>query len=332
MLTVSRPAAAAVLMVLCAGAADAGQVALPAEGEGAVSVTYQGLASRDHLDSNGRPYDKGRISNLALVATAEYGLTDRFTFDGNVALVASRHRGADRLHGPLDTGIYHGTVQDARLALRFGMAFPRGFIAAPFIGAIVPTHNYEFRGHSAPGRRNKALQLGGGVGRGLGPLLPAAYVQGLYSFSLVERVEGMSVNRSNLDVEVGYAVAPAVTLMVTGALQRTHGGLSFPLSRHYEGQQLADISPFHDRVARANHFLMSSGATVSINRRLAAYGSVIWTVAGQNTHSVKGFALGGSWAFSRGLTLGGTGSGTSAARATRLERSQSIRRAAEFGM
>lgn len=332
MTTVGPWAPAAVLVMLSAGAANAGQVALPASGEGAVSVTYQALGSRDHLDSTGKPYDKGQISSLALVASAEYGLTDRFTFDANVALVAARHRGADRLHGPLDTGIYHGTVQDARMALRYGIALPRGFVAAPFIGAIVPTHNYEFRGHSAPGRRNKALQVGGGVGRGLGPLLPTAYVQSLYAFSLVERVEGTSVNRSNLDVEAGYAVAPSLTIIVSGALQRTHGGLLFPLSRHYEGEHLEHIFSFHDRIARANHFLMSSGATVSINPTLAVYGSVVWTVSGQNTHSVKGLALGASWAFSRGLRLGGTGSGASAARSATLGQSLSIRRAAEFGM
>ena len=322
---------ALVPVILSAGAANAGQVALPAAGEGAVSVTYQALDSRDHLDSNGKPYDKGQISSLALVASAEYGLTDRFTFDANVALVAARHRGTDHLHGPLDTGIYHGTVQDARVALRYGMALPGGFAAAPFIGAIVPTHNYEFRGHSAPGRRNHAFQVGGGIGRGLGPLLPSAYVQGLYSFSLVERVEGMSVNRSNLDLEAGYTVVPSVTIVVSGALQRTHGGLVFPLSRHYDGEHLEQIFAFHDRVARANHFLMSSGVTVSINRTLAIYSSVIWTVSGQNTHSVKGFALGASWAFSRGLTLGGTGSGAGPARSSTRGRSLSIRRAAELG-
>lgn len=291
-----------------------GQVWLPSRGEGSVALTWQTLSSREHLDSNGTPFDKGQITNLGLVASGEFAITDRITFDGNVALVAAKHQGADRLHGPLDTGIYHGAIQDARLTLRVGLPTRAGFTLTPFAAAIIPTHNYETRGHSAPGRRLKALQLGGGLGRDLGPALPNGYVQAVYAFAFVERVGGMSINRTNLDVETGYAVARYLTVTLGGALQRTHGGVLSPLSRHYHGEELKELSPFHDRVTRANHFLMSSGATVPLSRAISVYGNVIWTVSGQNTHSVKGFVVGTSWAFSPGLTLGGDVSSSRALR------------------
>lgn len=318
-----RSSAATLLLVLGVAQNADGQVWLPARGDGSVAVTYQALSSRNHLDSNGNPYDKGQISNLALVTSGEFALNDRITVDGTVAFVAGKHQGADRLHGPLDTGIYHGAVQDARLAVRVRLPTRAGFTLTPFAGAVIPTHDYETRGHSAPGRHLRALQLGAGVGRDLGPVLRKGYVQALYSFAFVERVGGMSINRTNLDLETGYAVAPRLTVTLGGAFQRTHGGVIFPLSKNYHGEHLDEIAPFHDRVARANHFLMSSGMTVPVSRATAVFGSVIWTVSGQNTHSVKGFVVGTSWAFSRGMTLGGNASPTRASAAAALRNAPS---------
>lgn len=302
--------ASAVILALLAGTAHdaSGQVWLPPAGDGSISITYQALFSRNHLDSVGKPYDKGQITNLALVASGEFAPNDRITLDGSLAVVAGKHQGADRLHGPLDTGVYHGAVQDARLALRVRLASRAGFALTPFIGAVIPTHDYETRGHSAPGRHLRALQVGAGVARDLGPVLSKAYVQALYSFAFVERVGGMSINRTNVDIETGYALTRYVTVTLGGALQRTHGGVIFPLSQHYHGEEFQQINPFHDRVARANHFLMSSGATVPVRGPISLFGNVIWMISGQNTHSVKGFAVGTSWSFSRGVTLGGQAS------------------------
>lgn len=293
------------LLALGASRAADAQVWLPDRGDAVVSVSYQQLFSRDHLDSEGRRYDKGQISNLALNTGLEYGLSDLFALDANLTVAAAKHEGADRLHGPLDTGIYHGVIQDARVALRFRVPrSPGGFALTPYVGGILPTHDYETRGHSAPGRHLRALQLGMGAGRGLGPALPNGHVQGMYSYSLVERVGGMSINRSNIEIEGGYAVRSFMTVTLSAAVQRTHGGILAPVSHHYHGEAFAAIQPIHDRITRANFFLMSSGATVALTRKVSLHGSFIWTVSGQNTHAVKGFVLGTSWAFMRGLTLG----------------------------
>lgn len=328
--TAARPGVIVLLIVLCVAPDVNGQVWLPERGEGSFALTYHALSARDHLDSNGRPYDKGQITNLGLLVSGEFGLTDKVTLEGNLALVAGRHRGADSFHGPLDTGIYHGAIQDTRLAIRIGFPARAGFTVTPFAGAIIPSHDYEFRGHSAPGRRLRALQVGAGVGRDLGPALRKGYVQALYAFALVERVGGMSINRSNLDIETGYALAPFITVMLSGALQRTHGGLIFPLSVHYHGDERRALEPFHDRVARANHFLMTSGATIPVSRSIAVYTNGVWTVSGANTHSVKGFVVGMSWSFSRGMTLRGKVSPARSAGMLRDGRSGLSPPAAEF--
>ncbi len=307
----ARRATLTLLLTLFLPSAGGAQAWLPPQGEANVTTTFQGLVSRDHIDWKGDPFDRGRVANGTLVVGVEYGLTDLLALDAKVAFVAARHQGADRLHGPLDTGIYHGSMQDARLAVALQLPLDGRLAIAPYLGVILPTHDYETRGHSAPGRRLRAMQVGVWAGRDLGAILPDAYVQGQYAFSLVERVGGMSINRSNIDLEAGYSVASIMTLTVTGGLQRTHGGLEFPLPRdaHYH-----ELFPFHDRVARDNRLLMSAGATMSVGPRVSVYGSVVWTMWGQNTHAVKGLILGTSWTFGPRLRFGGAGDANASAR------------------
>lgn len=178
-------------VVIAAGvpAAASAQAWAPPKGEGSVSVTYETLLSRDHLDSRGRPYDRGQVARHFLVTGIDYGLTDRWVVDATVAGVAARHRGADAGHGPLDTGLYHGTVQDVRVSVGYQVPARRGWAITPYVGGSLPTHAYETRGHSGFGRNLKTLIGGVWVGRGLDPVLRDAYVQGHYGFSLVAPVE-----------------------------------------------------------------------------------------------------------------------------------------------
>lgn len=306
-LAMDRRIAAIVLLILGAPGVARAQAWLPAAREGAVTVTYQGLFADDHLDRNGAPYDRGRTSNDMVTTGFDYGLNDLLAVDAKVNFVDTKHEGADQFHGPLDTGAYHGTIQDARIAVAFRVP-TRGFAFAPYVGGILPTHNYETRGHSAPGRRLKALELGGWVGRDLSPILPKAYAQGHYSYSFVEHVGGMSINRSNLDFEGGYSVSSRITAMVAGAIQRTHGGLEFPL-RHDD--QYDELFPFHDRVARDNYFLMTAGGTFALSGQVSLYGNLVRTISGQNTHRVNGIATGIAWTFGGGLRLGADSSAPS---------------------
>jgi hypothetical protein len=230
----------------------------------------------------------------------DYGLKERVALDVRVAWVANRYRGDDLLHGPADTGQYHSTLQDGRVALRYQLRPHGAWAIAPVVGAILPTHHYETRGHSAPGRRLRALQLGISVGRDLVVASRDGYLHGQYSYAIVERVENMYIDRSSVDVEVGVAVAPRLTMTAAGALQRTHGGLQFPLPRD---EHFHELFAFHDRVARANFLLFTTGGTFRAANGIDIYATAVWTVSGQNTHAIKGLSIGTAWTFGQGLRL-----------------------------
>jgi len=284
------------LVVLCLPAGAAAQAWLPHAGEGTVSVTYQGLYSRDHLDLNGAPFDKGRVTSHLLLVGIEYGLTDRLTIDARVGAVSRKHAGVDAFHGPLDNGRYHGAIQDVRVGLAWQMTDARAVAIAPFVAVILPTHEYETRGHSAPGRRLRTLQVGAWVGRSFG----RGYLQAQGAYALVERVVGMSTNRTLLDAEVGYPLWRPVTARMTTTLHRTHGGVTWPLSPHLDDHVRHD----HDRVSRDNFAVMSGGVSVAVSRGTSIYGTVIRTLSGQNTHKVLGGTVGVAWSFGRIVSFG----------------------------
>lgn len=276
------------------------QAWLPQEGEGRVTLGYQNIHVRFHRNYLGQKEDKGPIHTHTSFVSFEYGLTRNLAIDADIAHVASRYEGFVEPvpHGPADTGHYNKTFQDARIAVRYNVHNGRVALT-PFIGVVLPTHDYETRGHSAPGRGLRELQMGVNVGRDLEDVLPRTYIHGRYSYSFVEDVEEFNLNRSNAEGEVGYFATSRLALRFLAGWQRTHGGLDVPLDRDHP--HFHDI---HDQATRANFVRMGGGATFSITRYVDLHADYIRTVAGRNTHAPRGVALGISWRFTRGFTPG----------------------------
>ena len=276
--------------------------ALP-EGEGSVSILYHHFFVEDHVFSNGERYDVGHIRSQLLSADVEFGVTDRFSLRAVLPYVASRYTGASahvhRGEAPpgfekLDDGTYHATIQDLRMEARYG-AWEFPVAIAPFVAVSVPTHDYEFFAHSAPGLNLAELQIGtyAGVERG------ALSVQGRLSYGVYERVIGVRRSRTNADAEIAWLATPAVRLSAFQTAQISHGGVDLPLAEILNRTISAhEWWPHHDQVAAANAFNVGGGISVRITSGIAVHGSVVTTVAGRNTHAVKyGLTLGTSWGF-----------------------------------
>lgn len=276
------------------------QAWLPQKGEGRITLSYQNIHVRYHRNYLGEKTDLGPIRTHTSLASFEYGLTRNLAIDADVAHVASKFEGfvGPVLHGPVDTGDYHPTFQDARIGLRYNV-ISRSYVLTPFIGVVFPTHDYETRGHSAPGRALREMQMGVNVGRDLEAVIPGSYVHGRYSYAVVEDVEEFNLNRSNAEGEFGYLATRRLSLRFLAAWQRTHGGLDYP-----KDQDHPHFHDIHDQATRANLVSLGGGGTFSLTRSLDLHADYIRTVAGRNTHAPRGIALGISWRFSRGFSPG----------------------------
>lgn len=275
------------------------------EKEGSVSVLYHHIFVHDHVFSAGERYDVGHIRTQLLSADLEFGVTDRFSLRAVLPYVAARYTGgsphAHRGEAPaafekLDDGTYHGTIQDLRVEARYG-AWEFPLAIAPFVAVNVPTHDYEFFAHSAPGLNMAELQVGtyAGVQRG------AFLLQGRFSYGIYERVTGLRRTRTNVDAEVGWLATRRVRLSAFETLQISHGGVDLPLAEILNRTISAhDWWPHHDQIGRANALNLGGGLSVQITPAIALHGSLLTTVAGRNTHAARyGLTLGTSWAFGR---------------------------------
>jgi hypothetical protein len=271
------------------------QAWVPAKGDGSVSVTYQNLIGRYHVDATGTRAKVGTDSAQSMLMDFEYGITDKLAFNADMVYVASKYQGRFP-EGPLDfDASWHPALQDAHFSLRYNVR-KNPLVITPFISVTVPTNQYETSGHNAVGRHFYELLVGVNAGRTLGPILPNCYVHGRYSYAILKRFAGLNLNRSNADWEVGWVATRRLTLRFLGAWQQTQGGLNFPEDIHPGEEEFE----FHDRVLHASYFHLGGGATFSVNKSLDINLAYAGTVAAKNGLVVGGIAIGFSWRFSRG--------------------------------
>jgi hypothetical protein len=287
------------------------QAWLPAQGEGSVSLVVQDMYSKYHfLPTTG--FDRGHVQSENVTVDVAYGLTDKIAVNIGIPWVASKYTGTSPhplvdssgpvpvLYGvnPLDDGKYHETFQDFRFALRYNVT-RRGMVLTPFVGSIMPSHDYTSFAHAAPGRDLKELQLGVSAARLLDSLVPGLFVQGTYSYGVTEQVLDISHNRSNMALELGYFVTPRLRLLALNTGQITHGGIDLTLNSR------ADLGPLlfshHDQINRENYMNVGGGASYALTEAVDLFGSVIHTVAERNGHALEyGLTAGLSWSFSTG--------------------------------
>jgi hypothetical protein len=286
--------AATLLFVLLGAAAPAGaQAWLPAKGEGTVSVLFSNTLSKDHFLPDKR-YDFGHIDANTVLLDVTYGISDRVAITVGLPIVTSRYRG-NFPHRPvtLDDGGWHTTAQDFRFNLRYN-AFRGRLMVTPFIGTELPSREYEFFAHAAPGRQLKELVGGVSVGRLFAEL--GLVVQGRYALSVTEGALGQSRRYSQASVEGAYFLTPSIRLLAMTASRIGHTGIDlFPNS----GSVLpTEVFQHHDQLSRESYLNLGGGAAVSVTDSLDVFASYTTTVTGRNTHAVnRGISVGMSWSF-----------------------------------
>jgi hypothetical protein len=276
------------------------QAWVPSKGEGTVSLTYQNYDVAGHYDTRGRKNTNGGSQSQSLVTEFDYVLSDSLALTVMLPFVASKYTGPasyfvggiETFPGPLDDGTYHGAFQDVRVDIR--RLFWVGAIpVAPFIGASVPTHNYQTIGEAVPGRHRRDVQVGTHVGVNLDRLLRGTYASARYGFASEQRIRGFGFTRSNVNVELGGAVTSRISVRTLAAWQIRHEGPTV--------QELAVDWRHHDRFMAPSYTQLGVGGSVALGSA-EVYALWMGTVAGNTgAHRARMLAAGITFGFAGGL-------------------------------
>jgi len=301
----SQLRAALVLATLAAvlPVSAAAQAWVPKRGEGELSVVYENLYTRDHLDKDGNPFDVGSVRVQALVHSLDIGLTDKLALTATMPLVTGKYDGSFPHQLPIDDGRYHGGVGDFRLAARYQIR-EKPLTITPFIGVSFPTVPYQHFAHSAIGADMWEVALGVNAGRRLNPWLRDAYVQARYAYIVTQNVSVPSFhysvrpNRSRADAEIGYFLTRRLTVRALANSQLTHDGLDTDAFPPPTQTLTNDLWRHHDQISAISYLNAGAGASFAISDALETFVAYEKTAWGENGHALNGgLAVGVSWSF-----------------------------------
>ena len=299
-----------------------GQAWLPLEGEGTLSFSFQHINLSGHFDTDGSklPGAIPSVANLGVVEF-EYGLTNKLAFNVRLPYIASRFSGPDdepfivdlrqlaellRELTPiteeltsLDTGSYYATFQDFGVTVRYTL-LDKGLVITPLVGATIPSHDYRTVGEAAPGQNRLALHTGVNLGRLLDPVVPRTYLHARYTYSFVQPVYDVSLNRSNAEFETGYGIGPAVTVRALAAWSQTHGGLHWTEAYNrgfgLDGRPAnPELLLDHDRLIASKYWHLGAGATISLTDSIDLDANAVRFLSGADTHYGVGVTVGITW-------------------------------------
>ena len=218
--------------------------------------------------------DNGRSRSGALLFDAEYVVTRRVALGVSLPLVWARYTDASSPPPflpflPRDQcRCWQSAWQDAGLTARINLVDTLDHIAAvtSTFAVVVPSHDYAYRGEAVAGRRLKEIRAGIDASYRVDAWSPNLSVSGQYTYAMVERVIGISTNRSNAALGMDYRLGADWSLGVSASLQRTHGGLrvgSMPPSDLPAPGELTTPERFaeHDRLLRDNWTCGRPGVT-----------------------------------------------------------------------
>jgi hypothetical protein len=248
-----------------------------------------------------------------------YAISDRFAFDFSVPYIFSKYWGSTphvALDGStIDDGNFHHAFQDYQFALRFG-ALTEPFALAPYVGVVIPSHDYRYFAHSAVGKDLRKVLVGFFAGRRLNPLVENGYVQLRYSFAYVEQVLGIFQAQSTADLSVGYFVTPKLGVRVLLSYMYTHGGKwvgnnDGDFNRLFCDPSLPpddqcgpnDPSPYwqhHDQIGRETYLNAGFGPTYSLTDSIDLFATFLTpALLNHGGHKIDhGLSFGVSFSFS----------------------------------
>jgi hypothetical protein len=253
---------------------------LPEKGSASLSVAYSNDLNEKHYLPDGGTVDVGHTRTQTLGITGSYALSDRLLITGGIPFVTARYRGDFPHPTKVDDGHYHGSTADLRLGLHF-QALLEPVLLAPYIAVVIPSRSYVTLGHATPGRGLEEAWFGFYAGKSLDEWIPRTYLQTRYNYALVEKVAGVSHNRSNVELEIGYFLNARASVRTFAAWQETHGGIDVPVPGDHP------LFDHHDQLAADSFLNLGGGFSYSLSQRLSVYSVYLSGVRGRNGHKVE---------------------------------------------
>lgn len=268
------------------------QAWLPPKHSFGVGLVHADTLNKDHYTPSGGTVDVGHTRTFVDTLLVSYSPTSRILIAGAIPYVRARYYGSRPHPGSeVDDGDFHSSVTDVHLQVHYQWRV-EPFALAPYLEIVIPTTDYPTLGHATAGRGLEEQTLGFFVGKSLDQWLPRTYLQARYAYSFVEKVAGVSHDRSNADLELGYFFNPQWSMRAIASWQNTHGGIDVPVppSNPYY--------PYHDQIARERYVRVGAGLAWSLNERSSSYLLYQRSVSGANGHRLNdGFTLGYSYGF-----------------------------------
>ena len=296
------------------------QAFVPPSGEGDVTISYQNLHARGHLDLNA---DRMRgasccdpIQSHSMMWGIDFGVSSRVAVSLALPFIASKYSGsAPHLVGGVgepqewDDGTYHGAFQDFVLGVRVNVK-ARPVSITPFADVIVPSHHYASLAHAAVGKDLRALSVGAAVGGFLDSVTPGLFFQARVSYTVTQALVDLRPNRSRFDAELGYFITPRLSIRFIESSQVTHAGVDLvafsdpmTIAKVHDHPEIPFPAPpiyrrNHDRLQRADYLNLGGGIGFALNDSVELFGAAANTVWGKNVHPLRGLSVGANFHFS----------------------------------
>ncbi len=266
-----------------------------------VTLGFQWIDNTGHLLSDGSSDLKnpGASLNASIYLSLEYAFTDRLSLEIGLPYVFSKFQGPGETpppFNPVDSCYcWNGGFQDFGFIARYNVIGEIGsaFALTPSVAVGTPSNDYAYMGEAVVGRNLTEVALALDAGQRLDAISPRLSVEGRYAYAFVEKVLGISTNRSNLFVEIDYLLTRRLVLRGLANWQWTHGGLRIP-------DDINEDNVFeHDRLLRNDYFHAGAGVSYSL-ADVDLYATYLGFVDGSNTHKGWAVSFGLSWPFELG--------------------------------
>ena len=269
------------------------QAWVPPAGIGIVSVVYQNIDNTGHRLADGSLLDGYDSVSRGVLVNLDYAITDRFSFSVGFPYIAAKYTGPEPSLFTLEIDecqCWNHGWQDLSATARYNIRND-AFAFTPSVSFGVPSHNYEYVGEAVLGRNLREISFAIDAGHRLDAISDKLSLSGRYSFAIVEQIDDVSNNRSNMSVELGIQATRKIAARATLSWQRSHGGLN---STEFNEENFL----LFDRVLKDNNFHIGGGVAYTLPY-FDLFGAYRHYATGTDTHAGRAITAGVSVPFER---------------------------------